>query len=163
MSTQAVQNNHNEVKAMLQPPPIPPRRKPSLFLPRNSNTQPLLSKFLRTSQTFSAKKAKANQQLETSTNPLALDTVQTDESNPNASGDITVLPTKQPIDVSFEVELISGKNFVDLPKIKLSKATSTILTPNDITPTFKILNKKLKIFQDIVKTTLRLAYLNKRK
>ena len=58
-STQAVQDNNNEVKALLQPPSIPPRTKPSLFLPTNSNTQPLLSKFLRTSQTFSAKKVQS--------------------------------------------------------------------------------------------------------
>ena len=41
----------NEVKALLQPPTIPPRTKPSLFLTTNSNTQPLLTKFLKTSQT----------------------------------------------------------------------------------------------------------------
>ena len=87
-STQAVQNNKNEVKALLQAPPLPPRKKTSLFLPTNSNTQPLLSKFLRTSQTFSAKKAKANQQLDTSKNPFAFDTNQTDELKPNASGDL---------------------------------------------------------------------------
>ena len=60
-STQAIQNNNNEVKALLQPPPIPPRKKPPLFLPTNSNTQPLLSKFLmRTNQTtFSAKKGQS--------------------------------------------------------------------------------------------------------
>ena len=92
----------------------------------NSNTQPLLSKFLRTSQTFSAKKAKANQQLDKTTNPFAFDTIQTDELNPNASGDITLLPTKQPIDVSFEVDVTSSKKFVDFPKTQLSTGTSTI-------------------------------------
>ena len=92
----------------------------------NSNTQPLLSNFLRTSQTFSAKKAKANQQVDTSTNPFAFDTIQTEELNPNASGDITLIPTKQPIDVSFEFDVTSSKKFVDLPKIQLSTATSTI-------------------------------------
>ena len=90
-SIQAVQDNNYEVKALRQPPPIPPRTKPSLFLPTNNNTQPLLSKLLRTSQT-SAKKSKANQQLDKSTNPFAFDTIQTDELNPNASGDITLLP-----------------------------------------------------------------------
>ena len=125
-STQTVQNKNNEVQALLQPPPKPPRTKPSLFLLTNSHTQPLLSKFLRTSQTFSAKKAKANQQLDTSTNRFAFDTIQTDELNPNASGDITLLPTKQPIDVSFEVDVTSSKKVVDLPKIQLSTATSTI-------------------------------------
>ena len=105
---------------------MPPRTKPSHFLPTNSNTQPLLSKFLRTSQTFSAKKAKANQELDTSTNPFAFDTIQTDELNPNASGDIALLPTKQPIDVSFEVDVTSSKKFVNLPKTQLSTATSTI-------------------------------------
>ena len=35
-STQAVQDNNI---ALLQPPPVPPRTKPSLFLPTNSNTQ----------------------------------------------------------------------------------------------------------------------------
>ena len=62
-------------------------------------------KFPRTSQIFSAKKSKANQQLDTSTNPFAFDTFQTDELIPNASGDITLLPTKQPIDVSFQVDV----------------------------------------------------------
>ena len=123
-STQVVQNNKNEVKALLPLPPIPPRTKPSLFLPTNSNTQPLLSKFLRTSQTFSAKKAKANQQLDTSTNPFNFDTIQTDELNTNASGEITLFPTKQPIDVLFEVDITSSKMF-DLPKTQLSTAAST--------------------------------------
>ena len=104
---------------------LPGQNLPS-FWPTNSNTQTLLSKFLRTSQTFSAKKTKANQQLDTSTNPLAFDTIQTDELNPNASGDITIIPTKQPIDVSFEVDVTSSKKFDDLPKIQLSTATSTI-------------------------------------
>ena len=123
-STQAAQDNNNEVKALLQPPPIPPRTKPSHFLPTNSNTQPLSSKFLRTSQTFSAKKSKANQQLDTFTNPFAFDTIQTDELNPNASGDITLLPTKQPIDVSFEVDVTSNKKFVDFQKIQLPQFNS---------------------------------------
>ena len=125
-STQAVQDNKIEVKTLLKPPPIPHRTKPFLFLPTNSNTQPLLSKFLRRSQTFSAKKAKADQQLDKSTIPFVFDTVQTDGLNPNASGDITLLPTKQPIDVSFEDDVTSNKKFVDLPKIRLSTATSTI-------------------------------------
>ena len=114
-----------EVKVLFQPPPIPPRTKPSLFLPTNSNTQPLLSKFLRTNQTFSARKAKANQQLDTSTNPFVFDIIQNDGLNTNTSGDITLLPTKQPIDVSFEVDVTFSKKFVDLPKIQLSTATST--------------------------------------
>ena len=100
-----------------------PGKKPSLFLPTNSNTQPLLSKFLRTSQTFSAKNSKANQQLDTSTNPFAFDTIQTEELNPNASEDIILPPTKQPIDVSFEVDVTSNKKFVVLPKIQPSTAT----------------------------------------
>ena len=58
-STQVVQNNNNEIKALLQPPQILPRTKRSLFLPTNSNTQPLLSKFLITSLCFSAKKNKS--------------------------------------------------------------------------------------------------------
>ena len=97
-------------------------------MPTNCNTQPLLSKFLRTSQTFSAKKVKANQQLEqldASTNPFAFETIQTDEWNPNASGDITLLPTKQLIDVSFEVDVTSSKKFVVWPKVQLSTGTST--------------------------------------
>ena len=94
-------------------------------MPTNSSKQPLLSKFLRTSQTFSAKNSKANQQLDTSTNPFAFDTIQTDELNPNASGDITLLPTKQPIDVSFEVDVISNKKFVYFQKIQTSTATIT--------------------------------------
>ena len=92
-------------------------------MPTNSNTQPLLSKFLRSSQTFSAKNAKANQQLDTSTNPFAFDTIQTEELNPNASEDIILPPTKQPRDVSFEVDLTSNKKFVVLPKIQPSTAT----------------------------------------
>ena len=95
-------------------------------MPTNRKTQPLLSEFLRTSQTFSAKKAKANQQLDTSKNPFAFDTIQTDELNTNASGDITLLPTKRLIDVSFEVDVTSSKKFVGLPKMQLSTATSTI-------------------------------------
>ena len=118
-STQAVEDNNI---ALLQPPPIPPRKKPSLFLPTNSNTQPLLSKFLRTSQT-SAKNAKANQQLDTSTSLFAFDTIQTEELNPNASEDIILPPTKQPIDVSFEFDVTSNKKFVVLPKIQPSTAT----------------------------------------
>ena len=110
--------------AALQTPPIPPRTTSSLFLPTNSNTQPLLSNFLRTSQTFSAKKAKANKQLDTCTNPFVFDTIQTVVLNPNASEDITLFPTKQPIDVSFEVDVTSNKNFVDLPKNQPSTATS---------------------------------------
>ena len=51
-STRAVQDNIIEVEALLKPPRMPPKIKPSLFLPTNSNTQPLLSKFLRTSQTL---------------------------------------------------------------------------------------------------------------
>ena len=54
-STQAVQDNKVEVKSLIQPPPIPPRTKPSLFLPYTT----MLSKFLKTSQTWSAKKAKS--------------------------------------------------------------------------------------------------------
>ena len=94
-------------------------------MPTNSNAQPLLSKFLRTSQNFSAKKSKANQQLDTPTNPFAFDTIQTDELNPNASGDITLLPTKQPIDVLFKVDVTSNKKFVDFQKIQTSTATIT--------------------------------------
>ena len=124
-STQVVQDNNNEVKALLQPPPIPPRTKPYLFLPTNSNTQPLLSKFLRTSRTFSSKKSKANQQLDTSTNPFDFDTIQTDELNPNSSGDILFRPTKQPIDVSFEVDVTFNEKFVDFQKIQTSIATVT--------------------------------------
>ena len=112
--------------------------------PTNNNTQSLLSKFLRTSQTFSAKKAKANQQLDTSTNP-------------NASGDIRLLQTKRPIDVSFEVDVTSDNTFVGLLKIQPSTATSTTFDINNIRPTFKILNKKLNIFKNIVKTTLSLT------
>ena len=85
----------------------------------NNKTQPLLSKFLRTSQNFSAKKSKANQ------NPVAFDTIQTDELNPNASGDITFFPTKQQIDVSFEVDVTANKKFVDFQKIQTSTVTIT--------------------------------------
>ena len=141
-------------KALIQPPPIPPRTKPSLFLPTNSNKQTLLSKFLITSQTFSAKKAKANQQLYTTTNPFVFDTIQTDGLNPNASGDITLLPTKQPIDVSFEVDVTSNKKYFDLPKFYCQQPQAQLLTTNNITPTFKKLNKILKLFQDIVKKKL---------
>ena len=125
--------------------------------PTNINTQPLLSKCLRISQTFSSKKAKANQQLDTSTNPFVFDTIQTDGLKPNASADITLLPTKQPIDVSFVVDVTSNKKFVGLPKIQPSTATSTTFDTNNIRPTFQKLNKKLNIFQDIVKTTLSLT------
>ena len=63
--------------------------------------------------------------MDTSTNPFAFDTIQTEELNPNASGDITLLPTKQPIDVSFEVDVTSNKKFVDFQKIQTSTATIT--------------------------------------
>ena len=49
-STQAAQDNNIEVKALLQPPPKPPRTKPFLFLSKNSNPEPLLSKVLKTTQ-----------------------------------------------------------------------------------------------------------------
>ena len=57
-SKQAAQDNNIEVKASLQPTPIPPSTKPSLFLPKNSNAERLLSKFLKTSQNLSAKSTK---------------------------------------------------------------------------------------------------------
>ena len=47
------------------------------------------------------------------------------ELNPNASGDISLLPTKQPIDVSFEVDVTSTKNLLLFKKIQTSTATIT--------------------------------------
>ena len=94
-SVRAVQETNSEVKALHQPPPIPHRTKPSLFVPTNSNTRPLLSKIQKFSQTFSAKKVKAKQQSDVSKNPFDYDPVQTDGLNPNASGDITLLLTKK--------------------------------------------------------------------
>ena len=66
-----------------------------------------------------------NQQLDIPTNPFVFDTIQTEGLNPKVSGDITLLPTEQPINVSLEVDVTSNKRFVDLPKIQPSTATST--------------------------------------
>ena len=71
------------------------------------------------------KKPKSNQQLDISTNPFVFDTIQTNGLNPNAARDITLLSAKQPIDVSFEVDVNSNKKFNDLPKLQSSTATST--------------------------------------
>ena len=51
--------------------------------------------------------------------------MKTDGLNPDAAGDITLLPTKLSLDVSFEFDVTSNKKFKDLSKIQPSTAKST--------------------------------------